>query len=445
MTGTGGRARYLWLGGLVAICLGLLALAAWQLVVLERQMRIAATENMIWVFGQTQIEALNLALALSDEAAPQQIQTRFDILVSRLTLLDDGPQRRFLEEAGISETLAGWRGGLLALDPAQGADPTGLRAHVMALVAALRAKASLVMSHEWQSQATRLDSLRQLHLLALASVLAAAVAGLGLVAILIDRERRLMRGKLDRLRAEKLASDLERERKTSENHRRFADLIAHQFRTPLAVIDSAMHRLTRRSGGPVPPELVSEKAAVSREAIARLVKLTDTALMMSRLEANAVLPCLRPHDLSDLVSSVIDDLMATAWDRDPARIRQSAQKEQTVALCDPMLTSEILSNLLRNALLYSPPDRAVDVSVSQTLDYIVCQVEDRGRGMSAEEIELAFDRFYRGNGHETLPGSGLGLTLARHLARMQRGEVTLMQRDGGGLTVALYLPREASA
>lgn len=65
--------------------------------------------------------------------------------------------------------------------------------------------------------------------------------------------------------------------------------------------------------------------------------------------------------------------------------------------------------------------------------------------MSAEEIELAFDRFYRGNGHETLPGSGLGLTLARHLARMQRGEVTLMQRDGGGLTVALYLPREASA
>ena len=126
MTGTGGRARYLWLGGLVAICLGLLALAAWQLVVLERQMRIAATENMIWVFGQTQIEALNLALALSDEAAPQQIQTRFDILVSRLTLLEDGPQRRFLENAGVSETLARWRSGLLALDPAQGADPAAL-------------------------------------------------------------------------------------------------------------------------------------------------------------------------------------------------------------------------------------------------------------------------------------------------------------------------------
>ena len=86
------------------------------------------------------------------------------------------------------------------------ADPAALRAHVTALVAALRTKASLVMSHEWQSQATRLDSLRHLHLLALMSVLGAAVAGLGLVAILIDRERRLMSGQLDHLRAELVGS-----------------------------------------------------------------------------------------------------------------------------------------------------------------------------------------------------------------------------------------------
>jgi signal transduction histidine kinase len=62
--------------------------------------------------------------------------------------------------------------------------------------------------------------------------------------------------------------------------------------------------------------------------------------------------------------------------------------------------------------------------------------------MSPEEIERAFDRFYRGSGHETLPGSGLGLTLARDLARIQGGDVTLTQRDGGGLTAALYLPKD---
>lgn len=444
MTGPGAWIRYLGLGGLVLICLGLLGLAAWQLVQLERQMRIDATENIIWVFGQTQIEALNLALALSDKAAPQQVQTRFDVLLSRLTLLEEGPQHRFLEDAGISKTLAGWRNGLLALDPAQGADPTALRAYVTALVTTLRGKASLVMSHEWQILATRLDRLGHLHQLALASILGAAVAGLGLATILIDRERQLMRGRLDRLRAEKLTSDLERERETSENHRRFADLIAHQLRTPLAMIDSAMHRLTRRGGGPVPPELISEKAAISREAVARLMKLTDTALMMSRLERDAILPHLRAHDLRDLATSVIDDLTVTAQDRGPSRIRQPARTAPMVARCDPALTGEILSNLLCNALLYSPLDCRVDVEISRSQTHIVCRVEDRGRGMSPEEIARAFDKFHRGSGHETLPGSGLGLTLARHLARMQGGEVSLMSRAGGGLTAELYLPREIS-
>lgn len=444
MTGPREWIRYLGLGGLVMICLSFLGLAAWQLVQLERQMRISATENMIWVFSQTQIEALNLALALSEGAAPQQVLTRFDVLVSRLTLLEEGPQRRFLEGAGLSGALSGWRNGLLALDPARGGDPEALRAHVTALVSALRSRASQVMSEEWQIQAARLDRLGHLHRLALVSVLGSALAGLGLAVILIDRERRLMWGRLDRLRAEKLASDLEREREISENHRRFADLIAHQLRTPLAVIDSAMHRLTRRGGGPVTAELISEKAAVSREAVARLVKLTDTAMMMSRLERGGVLAHLSAHDLRELVVFAIDEQVVAAKDRDPSRIRQSLPSAPMVALCDPALTGEILSNLLCNALLYSPLDGFVDVEVSQSQSHIICRIEDRGSGMSPDEMVCAFDRFHRGSGHETLPGSGLGLTLARQLARMQSGEVTLVPRSGGGLTAVLSLPREVS-
>lgn len=446
MSGIGSRARYLWLGGLVLLCLGLLALAAWQLVLVERQMRISATENMIWIFGQTQIEALNLSLALSEGAGPGQVQNRFDLLVSRLTLLEQGPQRRFLEAAGLAETLAGWRSALLALDPLEGADPEALRAHVTALSAALRAKASLVMSHEWQMQAARLDRLSALHKISLAAVLGAAVAGLGLAAILIDRERRLMRARLDRLRAEKLAGDLERERELSENHRQFADLIAHQLRTPLAVIDSAMHRLTRRGEGPIPPGLIAEKAAVSRAAVARLVKLTDTALMMSRLERDAITPRLGAHDLSDLAAAAIDDLMVPApGEGRPGRIRLAPPAGATVARCDPALTAEILSNLIRNALLYAPADSPVEVSVAAEGAQVVCRVADRGAGMSPEEIERAFERFSRGAGHEALPGSGLGLTLARHLARMQGGDVTLTDRRGGGLVAVLVLPREEIA
>ena len=437
---TGLRARYLWPGALVLVCLGLLGLAAGQLVALERQIRVSATENMIWIFGQTQAEALNLALALSGDADPQAIQTRFDLLLSRLTLLEQGPQRRFLESAGLSEPLFGLRADLLRVDPLVGTPPEVLQAHVTSLIATLRRNASLVMAHDWQTQAARLDRLGQLHRLALAAVIGAAIAGLTLSAILIDREKRLMRARLDRLRSDQLANDLNREREQSENHRQFADLLAHQLRTPLAVIDSAMHRLTR-GDKPAPPDLVAEKAAVTREAVARLVHLTDTALLMSRLDSDAITPRLRDHDLRELADAVIADVRrAPPRDSDPSRIALSQALAPAIARCDPTLTAEILTNLLRNALLYTPPASPIEVELQQTSSHVTCRIADHGPGMTPGCLARAFDRFARGEGHGNVPGSGLGLTLARHLARLQGGDVTLAPRAGGGLLATISLP-----
>src|SRR5690606_27822231 len=114
--------------------------------------------------------------------------------------------------------------GLLRLDPAEGGDPAALKAHVTALSTALRQKASQVMSREWQLQSERLDRLRKLHLLALAAIMGALISGAALAVLLVDRERRLMRARVDRLHAERLQRDLNRERAASEGYRRFADL-----------------------------------------------------------------------------------------------------------------------------------------------------------------------------------------------------------------------------
>lgn len=435
------RARFLGMGGLVLVCLGLLGLAAWHLVALERQMRISATENMIWIFGQTQAEALHLALALSDGADPAAVGTRFDLLLSRLGLLDQGPQRRFLQAAGVFDVLSGWSATLLDNDPAAGGDLGALADDVTRLIAALRGSASLAMSHEWQEQAAHLDRLGHLHRLALMAVLVAGLAGLGLALILIDRERRLMRARLDRIEAARLAQALDRERELSENHRQFADLIAHQLRTPLAVIDSAMHRLTRH-GATASAALIAEKAAVSREAVARLVSLSDTALMMSRLERDAIQPRLRAHDLHELAQKCVETL-ARSRPADAARITVIAAETPVTAACDLSLTSEILSNLIGNALSYAPPKSPVTVAVGAENGQMWCRISDRGPGMNAADLARAFDQFRRGAGQGSVPGSGLGLTLARHLARLQGGEVTLAPRASGGLTATLTLPRPA--
>lgn len=437
---TGLRARYFWPGTLVLICLGLLGFAAWQLLVLERQIRVSATENMIWIFGQTQAEAFSLALALSEGGDTQEIQTRFNLLVSRLTLLEQGPQRRFLETADLAEALSGARDDLMKLDPMAGADPVALKVYLKALISVLRRNASIVMAHDWERQAARLDRLGSLHQLALVAVLGAVAAGLTLTTILIDRERRLMRAQLDRVQAEQLETDLERVREQAENHRQFADLLAHQLRTPLAVIDSAMHRLTRGTK-PAPANLVAEKAAVAREAVARLVHLTDTALMMSRLDSDAITPRLRDNDLHDLIRVVIDDVTTTpSSGSNPSRLYLVPVGTPAIARCDPTLTIEILTNLLRNALLYTPPGSPIEVKLYPSRERITCEIADRGPGLTSDGFARAFERFHRGCEHRNVPGSGLGLTLARHLARMQGGDVSLSPREGGGVIAILSLP-----
>lgn len=433
MNRLGAHWRYAGLGALILVCLGLLVVAAANIIRIERQMQISATQNMTWIFGQTQIEALSLSAALSSDASSSEVLLRYDLLVSRLNLLRDGPQWRFLSEAGLAEGLMGWRDGLLRLDPAEGGDTAALKAHVSALTTALRQKASQVMSREWQVQSERLDKLRKLHLLALAAIIGALISGAALAVLLVDRERRLMRARVDRLRAERLQRDLNRERAASEGYRRFADLIAHQVRTPLAVIDSAMHRLTR-SGKPPTPEVIRAKADVSRKAVARLIRLTDTALLMARVDRGAVAPELDSHDLDRIAATAIEDLQAGR------RVTLRTGNRPVTAICDPVLTSEIMANLLGNALLYSPPDSEIDVRPLYSGDMAMCDVCDQGSGMTPEELACAFDNFARGARHRDLPGSGLGLPLARHLARLQGGDLTLKPREGGGLIARLSLP-----
>lgn len=434
-----GLIRYGGLSALVVCCLGLLVMAAINIVRVERQMQLSAAENMIWIFGQTQIEVLSLAAALAEGAEETEVERQFDLLVSRLNLLRDGPQWRFMQEAGLAEGLVGWQQGLLALDPVKGGDKAALAAHVTAMASALRGKASRVMGREWQLEAERFDMLRQQHRLALAAILGALAAGSGLAFLLVDRERHLMQAKLDRIRARRLESELKRAQAASDGYRRFADLIAHQVRTPLAVIDSAMHRLTR-SGKPPTPEIVEAKARATRESVARLVRLTDTALIMARIDRAAITPMLGCHDIGQLAQGCLEDLQASGSMEGIGGLRVRSANPPVLATCDPVLTVEILSNLLTNALLYAPSGDEIVIRPVRVGNEALCDICDRGPGMSTDEIDCAFENFSRGAGHGALPGSGLGLPIARHLARLQRGDVTLLPRDGGGMIARLTLP-----
>jgi two-component system sensor histidine kinase KdpD len=107
---------------------------------------------------------------------------------------------------------------------------------------------------------------------------------------------------------------------------------------------------------------------------------------------------------------------------------------------DYVLIKRVLVILIDNALKYSERDLAIDISTSVASNYARVHIEDRGPGIPSEDMYRVFDKFYRVPGSRSTPGLGLGLSIARGLARTHGGDVTLINRQGGGATAVVYLP-----
>lgn len=106
----------------------------------------------------------------------------------------------------------------------------------------------------------------------------------------------------------------------------------------------------------------------------------------------------------------------------------------------PARLSRLLSNLLDNAAKFSPPGGPVETALTVSAGALELTVRDHGPGISAEDLPHVFDRFYRAEAARALPGSGLGLAMARQIARAHHAELTAAQAPGGGAVFRLRFP-----
>jgi PAS domain S-box-containing protein len=245
--------------------------------------------------------------------------------------------------------------------------------------------------------------------------------------------------------ARELEFALEREREVGESYRDFASMVSHQFRTPLAVIDSSMQRLVRR-GAKATVEEIAERAGKVRQAISRLANLVDGTLDAARLETGQIEVKARDCALPALVESVCERQREAAPHRDlRLNVADGGGVPTAVAHCDPALIEHVMNNLLSNAEKYSPPEAPIEVRVSTDEQAVYCSVRDQGVGIPSDELSQVFQPFIRATTAKGTPGTGIGLHLARNLARLQGGEVTVETQEGRGSTFTLRLPRSRTA
>ncbi len=261
-----------------------------------------------------------------------------------------------------------------------------------------------------------------------------------------DATRRLANGHYDErvdepgeLELAELADDVNRlavELETTERRRaRLISEVAHEMRTPLTTIDGYVEGILDGVFEPTEEVLVAVGAETSR-----LQRLASDLAELSRSEEGATTLHLRVVDLDALAATTAERLRPQFEEKD---VNLSVGSGPPIPVdVDPDRIAEVLTNLLGNALTYTPPGGRVDVQPRREHDRAAVAVTDTGIGLSPEDVEVVFDRFYRVRGPERPQGgSGIGLTIARGLARAHHGDVTATSTGlGAGSVFTLVLP-----
>ncbi|MGS2743455.1 sensor histidine kinase [Halomonas sp. LS-001] len=238
-----------------------------------------------------------------------------------------------------------------------------------------------------------------------------------------------------------LENALERERGVSDFYRSFGAMVSHQFRTSLAVIDSGLQRLMRHHAN-YTADVREARYQRLRETVTHMTALVDASLLTARLDAGQVSSHRKNHDLIQLVHTAVH-LQQNQQDDYQPLINLTifpAGLQRLEVCCDKALTEQIIDNLLTNACKYASPDTSIVIELSRDEQWAYCCVSNQGEVINADEQSKIFERFYRAANTGTKQGLGLGLNIARSLARIQQGELALLSSSADATVFQLRLP-----
>lgn len=222
---------------------------------------------------------------------------------------------------------------------------------------------------------------------------------------------------------------------------RFVSDVSHELRTPLTTIRLAAEMLNDRRDEFDPT--TARTAELLQTQVHRFDTLLADLLEISRYDAGSVQLETEAISLAHLAEDMVDDMRPLAATHD-TELRFVAPGGHTPVDLDPRRVRRILRNLIGNAIEHGE-GRPIVITVDSSQNAVAVGVRDRGMGMTAEDAERVFDRFWRADPSRTrtIGGTGLGLSIALGDARLHRGSLAVWSRPGEGTNFVLTLPRGA--
>ena len=222
-----------------------------------------------------------------------------------------------------------------------------------------------------------------------------------------------------------------------DQQKQFVSDVAHELRTPLSIM-----------GGELEVALGKERTAAdyqqvltsSKQETDRLAELAENLLFLARADQGRQAIEFEKVDMTDLIGSVIASLQTESINK-KITLHFKAEAEPTFAWGQPSMLRRLFFNLIHNAILYTPPEGSVWISLLANKQYTEVGVKDTGIGILAEDQERIFNRFYRvDSSRSETKGYGLGLAICKSIVELHHGSINVHSALGQGSTFTVTLP-----
>ncbi|BAY15001.1 multi-sensor signal transduction histidine kinase [Anabaenopsis circularis NIES-21] len=236
-----------------------------------------------------------------------------------------------------------------------------------------------------------------------------------------------------------IAEDITEIQKIEQMKSEFIGIVSHELRTPLTSIRASLGLLQAGvyDKKPDKSKRMIEIAAIESD---RLVRLVNDILDLERLESGRAVLEKTLCDATDLIQQAVAGVQAIAKQQNMTFDIHTTEA-QVLAATDAII--QTLTNLLGNAIKFSPPDATITLSVQQQIDYVLFGISDQGRGIPADKLEAIFGRFQQVDASDSRAkgGTGLGLAICRSIIDQHGGQIWAESTVGVGSTFFFTLPK----
>ncbi len=236
---------------------------------------------------------------------------------------------------------------------------------------------------------------------------------------------------------EKLQAALGKEKSVNELKTQFISTVSHEFRTPLTSMFSSIE-LLERYGSKWDEEKVAGHFKKIKSSIDRLTEMLEDVLKLSRVERGTIELKLSEINLMKLCTTIVDNIKPLLLKTHRMVFDYRLENEEYIL--DKKLIDSILSNLISNAVKYSPEGGEIRLAVSQSAEKIKFVISDEGLGIADSDLVKIFNDFFRTNEVNHIPGTGLGLSIVKKYIEIFNGTITVKSNLGKGSEFTVFIP-----